>query len=626
MGIIISLTAFPVIIALILLVIKGDKARNGVMAFASIVMTAASIAAVVLYFPSGEKFFKIQFGFINYVAVGIAAILAVYLIYEGLRHKRYAAPLFAFVQAAVLVVFELVQGSGLKIEHNLYVDRFSLILMIFISAAGGLICCWGTRYMNRFHEKYPEMKDRKNVFFAAVFFGMAAMMGLAIFNNLIWIYLVCEIVAATSFILLGYAGTAAALKTAFRYLTWNLFGGLAMTAGILILGQVFGTLELNVMMKIGSLYGDIVAIPAAFLVLAGLILTMQIPFAGWLVRGEEFAAPAIAVISCVTSANAGLFLILKLAPVLGTENFAGIMTIMVGGITFFTASLAAVSRPEAAKTISYSTAATLGLAVVCAGIGSAEAVAAGILLLLFHGIAKALMLACAGTAAMDHEKFDGRGKLSMQELFAERPKLASYMLIGTAALFLANFELVILHRDVLSGFAESGNILLFAAAAFGAGAAIFYFVKCLAQLVLAASEYRAEEAEAGRPIRILTVLIVLLCIAFPLVYRFGAMSYLEIAFGGVSAAFNPAESIMELIVIVFMAILCGAFFGKKRKYILPQSSGRVCGGTYDIRNNLSVLIPEKKLMLTGCVLSAVSIVISMGFMIGTLVRLLGGAA
>jgi len=62
MGIIISLTAFPVIIALILLVTKGDKTRNGVMAFASIAMTAASIAAVVLYFPSGEKFFKFHFG------------------------------------------------------------------------------------------------------------------------------------------------------------------------------------------------------------------------------------------------------------------------------------------------------------------------------------------------------------------------------------------------------------------------------------------------------------------------------------------------------------------------------------------------------------------------------------
>ena len=626
MGIIISLTAFPVIIALILLVTKGDKARNGVMAFASIAMTAASIAAVVLYFPSGEKFFKFHFGFINYVVIGIAAVLAIYLIYEGLRHRRYAAPLFAFVQVAVLVAFELIQGSGIKVEHNLYVDRFSMILMIFISITGGLICCCGTRYMNKFHEKYPELKDRRNVFFAAIFFGIAAMMGLVVFNNLLWIYLVWEIVVVTSFVLLGYAGTAGALKTAFHYLTWNLFGGLALTAGILILGQVFGTLELNVVMKIGSLYGDMVAIPAIFFVLAGLILAMQIPFAGWLIYGEDFTSPAIAVISCITSANAGVFLILKLAPVLGTENFAGIMTMMVGGITFLVASLTAVVRPEASRMVSCSTVATLGLVVACGGIGSAEAVAAGILLLLFHGIAKALMLACAGTAALDHEKYDGRQTLTMRELFAGKPKLAACMLAGAAVLFLANFEILILRWDALSEFAESGNILLFAAICFGAGAAIFYFAKCMGQLVLTAADPEVEEAKAGRPITLLVVLNVFLCIVFPLVSMFGVMPYLETAFGGVSAAANLTESLMGLIVIVFLIILCGVFYGNKKKYVLPPASERVRSESYDIRHNLSAMIPEKKLIWIGCILSAISIIISLGFMIGTLVRLLGGAA
>ncbi len=626
MGIIISLTAFPVVIALILLVTKGDKARNGVMAFASIAMTAASIAAVVLYFPSGETFFRFHFRFVNYVVTGIAAILAIYLIYEGLRNRRYAAPLFAFVQVAVLAAFELIQGSGIKVEHNLYVDRFSMILMIFISVTGGLICCCGTRYMNKFHEKYPELKDRRNVFFAAIFFGIAAMMGLVIFNNLLWIYLVWEIIVVTSFVLLCYTGTAGALKTAFHYLTWNLFGGLALTAGILILGQVFGTLELNVVMKIGSLYGDMVAIPAIFFVLTGQILAMQIPFAGWLIHGEDVTFPAIAVISCITSANAGVFLILKLAPVLGTENFAGIMTMMVGGITFLVASLAAVVRSEASGMVSCSTAATLGLVVACGGIGSAEAVAVGILLLLFHGITKALMLACTGTAALDHEKYDKRQTLTMRQLFAGRPKLAACMLTGAAALFLSNFEILIFSGNALSEFVESGNILLFAAVCFGAGAAIFYFAKCMGQLVLTAADTEIKEGKAGRPITLLVVLTVFLCIVFPLVSMFGIMPYLETAFGGVSAAANLTDSLMGLIVIVFMVILCSVFYGNKKKYIMTPASEQVRSEAYDIRHTLSAMIPEKKLIWIGGILSAISIIISLGFMIGTLVRLLGGAA
>lgn len=244
---------------------------------------------------------------------------------------------------------------------------------------------------------------------------------------------------------------------------------------------------------------------------------MQIPFSGWLIRGEDFTSPAIAVISCVTSANAGVFLILKLAPVLGTENFAGIMTMMVGGITFLAASLVAVFRPEAAKTVSCSTVASMGLIVACGGIGSAEAVAAGILLLLLHGVSKALMLASAGTAALDHEKYDGRQDLSIRELFTGRPKLAACMLTGTAALFMANFELLIMRYNSLSEFAESGNILLFAALCFGAGAAIFYLAKCMGQLTLTAAEPELDAGETSltRPVKLLAALTVFLCIVVP---------------------------------------------------------------------------------------------------------------
>ncbi len=59
------------------------------------------------------------------------------------------------------------------------------------------------------------------------------MMGLD-FNNLSCGSILCEIIIVTSFVLIGWAGTAGALRAAFHYLTWNLPGGLALTAGILI--------------------------------------------------------------------------------------------------------------------------------------------------------------------------------------------------------------------------------------------------------------------------------------------------------------------------------------------------------------------------------------------------------
>ena len=193
---------------------------------------------------------------------------------------------------------------------------------------------------------------------------------------------------------------------------------------------------------------------------------------------------------------------------------------------------------------------------------------------------------------------------------------------------MANFELLIMRYNSLSEFAESGNILLFAALCFGAGAAIFYLAKCMGQLTLTAAEPELDAGETSltRPVKLLAALTVFLCIVFPLISMFGVMPYLEIAFGGVSAAGNLVDSLMGLIVIVFLVILCGVFYGGRKKYVLPEPTEGVQCEVCDIRHAVDTRIFEKKTILIGGILSAISIIISLGFMIGTLVRLLGGAA
>lgn len=88
--------------------------------------------------------------------------------------------------------------------------------------------------------------------------------------------------------------------------------------------------------------------------------------------------------------KAGVFLILKLAPCLGF-NMAGIMVMLIGGITFLLASFAAISQSNGKRVLAYSTIANLGLIVICGGVGATGAVWAGIMLLIFHAITKSLM-------------------------------------------------------------------------------------------------------------------------------------------------------------------------------------------------------------------------------------------
>lgn len=105
--------------------------------------------------------------------------------------------------------------------------------------------------------------------------------------------------------------------------------------------------------------------------------------------------PTSALLHSSTMVKAGVFLILKLAPCLGwgnaeygMVNYAGIMVMAVGGITFLLASFAAISQSNAKRVLAYSTIANLGLIVVCGGIGTAAAVWAGIMLIIFHAVTK----------------------------------------------------------------------------------------------------------------------------------------------------------------------------------------------------------------------------------------------
>ena len=98
MGTILFLIFFPMIIALILLVSKEDKARDVIVKIAAFVIAAVSIATAVIFFKNGGQNFPAHAEIVNYVMMAIEAALALYIIYIGIKHKKYLASLFAIIQ------------------------------------------------------------------------------------------------------------------------------------------------------------------------------------------------------------------------------------------------------------------------------------------------------------------------------------------------------------------------------------------------------------------------------------------------------------------------------------------------------------------------------------------------
>ena len=163
-------------------------------------------------------------------------------------------------------------------------------------------------------------------------------------------------------------------------LVMNLAGGLAFAAAIVVLYQRTGSIELQ------ALTGEkqaLALLPAALLCFAGITKSAQLPFSSWLLGAMVAPTPVSALLHSSTMVKAGVYLVLRMAPVVeGTKT--GLLVALVGGLTFVVASFAAITASDAKRVLAWSTVANLGLIVLCGGIGTHEAVWAGILLIIFH--------------------------------------------------------------------------------------------------------------------------------------------------------------------------------------------------------------------------------------------------
>ena len=642
MGTILFLIFFPMIVALILLVSKEDKVRDVVVKVAAAAIAAVAIVTAVLYFKHGGATFEVHYEAVNYIMMIIEALLALYIIITGIKHKKYLASLFAIIQTPLLIWFELTKGHGIEVQHNMYVDRLSVIMILIIGIIGSLITVYALGYMKDFQHHHADEKDRRPWFFFVMFIFLGAMVGLVTSNNMIWMYFFWEITSLSSFWLIGYTRTKEATNNAFRALIMNLLGGLGFAVGIVILGTVFGTVELDMMIMVGSVYGNLIAIPAAFFAFAGITKAAQMPFNSWLLGAMVAPTPTSALLHSSTMVKAGVFMIIKLSPVLGMGNFAGIMTMMVGGITFLMASFAAISQSNAKRVLAYSTIANLGLIVTCGGIGTAEAVWAGVMLIIFHAVTKSLLFLCVGTA---EHNIGSRDIEDMDGLFVRMPRLAAFMMIGIAGMFLAPFGMLISKWAAMTAFVDSGNVVLVGIICFGSAVTAFYWIKWMGKLsAIVANEKNIQQnvhKEEWFVQGTLVGLTILVCLIFPLISMYMLVPYLEVVFGGLSAMVLSANNMIIMVVmLVVIVLITGLAFGKSKKKIVPiylaganTGDNRTYYGSMgkdvqvSLRNwHMEKYFGEKKMNIIGGILTTAMIIIGLGIMIGTLVSLLGGVA
>ncbi|MGD0079279.1 MAG: proton-conducting transporter membrane subunit [Methanoregula sp.] len=570
------LILFPLITALFMVLVRRDADRNWIVRISAMVIALITLYLLFVAFDQGSLYFAFGSEQVGQLMFVIELLLAVFILYLGVKYRKSFTVALILVQAGLLIFFETGLIPGIHPVNNLFIDQFSIIMALIIGIIGSLICVYSLGYMDTYHQLHPAIKDRRNLFFFIMFVFLAAMFGLIFSNNLIWMFFFWEITTICSFVLIGYSQTPEATNNAFLALSMNLLGGVAFMAALVYIalmdpsGRLF---ELNTLITSGYV---IALVPAVLISFAGITKAALMPFSSWLVGAMVAPTPVSALLHSSTMVKAGVYIIVRFAPVLsGTPE--GLMIALVGGITFLLASCIAISQSNAKRVLAYSTIANLGLIVACAGVGTYNLMWVAILLIIFHAIAKSLLFLCVGT--VEHS-IGSRDIEDMGGLIERMPKVALMMFIGMAGMFLAPFGMIISKWAAIEAFTAAPFGLVFITIlAFGGSASLFFWSKWMGKIIsVMRNQVNVEgsiKTEMWAVLSILTALVVVVALIFPLISSMLIEPFVMHIYGETTRLAQANLTIMILMLALLMIMPFSMLFQRRDQILThPYMGGR----------------------------------------------------
>ncbi len=599
MQLIAFLILFPLVVAALLLVVKGDGLRNVLVGVSAVVIAAASILLAAQYLGAAWVGFEFSSQAVDYLACAVGVAISVAVIGFGMKYKNYFAVGLAIVQLVGDLVFEFGFAHAAHVEVGLYVDSLSIVMALIIGIIGSGICVYALGYMIDFQKHLDEhgegmtelqRKDRRPTFFALMFLFLSAMYVIVFSNNMVWMFTGWEVTTVCSFLLIAYTRTDEAIANAFRQIIMNMLGGIGFLAALYFAVVFTGTLSFQdfVLFGLGSPW--LVAVPVCLLAFAGLTKAAQMPFHTWLLGAMVAPTPTSALLHSSTMVKAGVFLLIKLAPLFGVCMVASQMTILVGGITFMLCSFMAISQSNAKRVLAYSTIANLGLIVACAGVGTPEAIWAAVLLVIFHAAAKSLLFLCVGTA--EHH-IGSRDIEDMDLLFDRMPRLARFMMLGIMCMFIAPFGMLIAKWATLVSFVDSHQMALVLLLAFGSAATFMFWGKWLGKLAgIAGSPENVEttvHASEWVSLALMACIALVACIALPIMSSALVEPYIVSVFGqlGEDIAVDNLWISSILAAFVIVVFVAGARGSKAKRADVYLAGVSVDSDHRIFRNSLS---------------------------------------
>ena len=366
-------------------------------------------------------------------------ILMAYFLYVGIIHRHL---LIIVLMAIQWILFPLFKFSWLpkdfEVTPTLLIDPLAVIMCLVISIVGSLIVVYALDYM-REHEAHLRLAStRQPVFFFFLVLFLGAMNGLVFANNLLWLFSFWEVTTLCCYHLIRHDLTDEARGAALRALWMNLVGAVACILGMMFAFRNAGTLSIHDLVGSGVV-GPAVLVPLALFCLTGFTKAAQVPFQSWLLGAMVAPTPVSALLHSSTMVKAGVYLVLRLAPGYAGTPLA-VAVAVFGAFVFMVTALLAISQTSAKRVLAYSTISNLGLIICCAGLNTSLAIAAALMLIVFHAISKGLMFLVVGIV---EQHVASRNIEAMEGLVAKLPVITAAAVMGILTMNFLPFGVVL---------------------------------------------------------------------------------------------------------------------------------------------------------------------------------------
>ncbi len=370
-----------------------------------------------------------------------AAMIAAFFWLAPLRRRPAITPLAALLALAPLAAFialltflpsipkggaltwslQWIPALGLRV--GLYFDQLSALFALIVTGIGTLVVVYAGYY-------FKGDSDNHARFLTYLLLFMASMLGLVMAGDVVTLFIFWEGTSITSFLLVAYkTKDEEARRGGFQALFITGGGGIALLASLLMAATLAGGTSFAAILSSGDALRSSPIYPVMLLLVAfgAFTKSAQFPAHIWLPRAMTAPTPASAYLHSATMVKAGIFLMARLNPALGSTDLWFLLLTGFGLATMLTGAYLGLKQNDLKALLAYSTVSQLGVMMAMIGQDIEQAFKALVIGVLAHALYKSALFMAAGI--VDHEA----GTRDLRRLGGLRQAMPATFVVATVA-------------------------------------------------------------------------------------------------------------------------------------------------------------------------------------------------